>query len=292
MWVELKLGLKKILVGACYRPPGQSAEEVDLFMSNFSDSVEMALGSNPESIFILGDLNDSTPIWESDHQRSELGLKLYDFINSRDLHQLILEPTYILPHSANILDLLITDSPGYVVNQNQGVLPPIGSHHQVIFAELKIQYRRDKAYLREIWNYNRGDYPSLVTALSEIPWGLGQDLFEDIDGIAMFWQNTFLDTCKAHIPNRIVKIRPMDKPWMTKVVKKALTFRNRLYKRFKRSRLQDHYADWKRSAREANFQMSQAKLAHKEKLKSILMNTNCGEKTIGRLRSRYMVTKK
>jgi hypothetical protein len=278
LWVEFRLGLKKILVAACYRPPGQSADEVDLFMSNFSDSVEMALGLNPESIFILGDLNDSTPKWDSDHHGSELKLKLYDFINSHDLHQLILEPTYILPNSANILDLLITDSPGYILNQNQGVLPPIGSHHQAIFAEIKVQYKRDKTFLREIWNYNQGDYPSLVTALSETPWGLGQDLFEDMDDIAMYWQNTFLDICKVHIPNRIIKIRPKDKPWMTKQVKKALTFRNRLYKRFKRTRQQRHYDDWKRSAKEANYQMSQAKLAHKEKLRKTLMNTSCGEK--------------
>jgi exonuclease III len=47
-WIELQLGKKKILVGAAYRPPGQSAEEVELFMSNFHDSFELAFQSKPE----------------------------------------------------------------------------------------------------------------------------------------------------------------------------------------------------------------------------------------------------
>jgi hypothetical protein len=153
LWLDLLLGRKKVLVGATYRLPGQTQDEVDQFMSNLQDSFELAFQSNPESIFLMGDLNDTCAVWESDHPTSELGLKLYDFINSHDLHQLTHEPTFITSHSANILDLFITDSPGYIINQSQNMITPIGSSHLIIQAELKIQYRRDKTYLREIWNY-------------------------------------------------------------------------------------------------------------------------------------------
>ena len=101
-----------------------------------------------------------------------------------------------------------------------------------------------------------------------------------------------METCKAHIPNRIVKIRPLDKPWITTQVKKALTVRNRLYKRFKRTRFPRHYEDWKRSAKDANFQMSQAKAAHKEKIRSLLMNTNCGEKNYWKIAKQVYGNKK
>jgi exonuclease III len=117
LWVELQLCHKKIFIGACYRPPSQNVEEVDKFMSDLEDSLELAFQAKPESIFLLGDLNDSCSVWESSHPKSELGLKLYDYINAHDLHQMILEPTYYSPTgSANILDLLITDSPGYIQN--------------------------------------------------------------------------------------------------------------------------------------------------------------------------------
>jgi hypothetical protein len=291
MWVQLRLGGKKIIVGACYRPPGQSVDEVDLFMSNLSDSLDLVFQSNPESVFLLGDLNDSTPVWDSDHSKSELKLKLYDYINSHDLHQLILEPTHIKDNSANILDLLITDSPGYVLNKNQNLLPPIGSHHQVIFAKLGIMYNRDKAYLREIWNFNKGDFPGLLNDLLDVPWGVG-DLFEDIDDISDFWHKSFMQTCKTKIPNRIIKVRPMDKPWFNHEVKVAIRNRNRLYKRFKRTMNPTHANDWKYAAREANFCMSKAKKAHSDKIKSLLMTTNTGDKKYWKLAKKVYGNKK
>jgi hypothetical protein len=166
LWVELRLNHKKILVGSCYRPPGQTQEEVASFMSDLEDSLELAFQQKPESVFLLGDLNDTCTVWDSDHHNSELGLKLYDYINSHDLHQLISTPTHILPHSANILDLIITDSPGYVINLNQYTHTPIGSNHQIVCATLKIQYSRDKVYSRNIWSYDKGNYPGLLNSLN------------------------------------------------------------------------------------------------------------------------------
>ena len=162
LWVEIELGTKKIFIGSCYRPNGQNLEEVDLFMSNFHDSLERVFRRNPESIIIMGDFNDVCTTWESDHRGSELGLKLYDYINGNDLHQTVLEPTHISPEYANILDILITDSPGYIIKQT--ILPPLGSRHQVVSAEFSIQYRRDKIYSREIWSYKNGSLGNCVTS--------------------------------------------------------------------------------------------------------------------------------
>jgi hypothetical protein len=83
---------------------------------------------------------------------------------------MIKNPTHIRDQAANILDLLITDSPGYITDQHQDTLPPIGSIHQIIYAQIKIQYRRDKPYLRETWNYAKGDYDSLSVDLQHALW--------------------------------------------------------------------------------------------------------------------------
>ena len=133
LWVEVDMGAKKVFIGSCYRPNGQSAAEVESFMSDFQESLDMVFHRNPTSIIIMGDFNDVCTVWESDHRGSELGLKLYDYINRNDLHQIVLEPTHISTDYANILDLLITDSPGYL--QNQSLLPPIGSRHQIVSAK-------------------------------------------------------------------------------------------------------------------------------------------------------------
>jgi hypothetical protein len=249
---------------------------VELFLSRFRESLDMVLRRNPESILFFGDLNDVCTDWDSDHNLSELGLNLYDYINANDLHQMIREPTFYTDHSANILDILITDSPGYI--NKLTLLPPIGSGHEVIKADFKIQYTRDKTYFREIWDYKKGDYEGLRAELRNVPWRVGYELFEDIDDTANFWQKSFMDLCKSKIPNRIIKIRPRDKPWITHEVLLAIRKRNRLYKRFKRSRTIEHQAMWKQAARESNFYMHQAKLQHTNKIKQLLMDIKVGEK--------------
>jgi hypothetical protein len=135
--------------------------------------------------------------------------------------------------------------------------------------ELKIQYQRDKTYSRDIWNYKIGDYQGLQTALGQVAWGTENDTPGDINTLAASWHTSFLNTCKTFIPNRTIKIRPMDKPWFTHTVKTSIRNRNRLYKRLCRTKRADHHADWKRSAMEANFAINLAKKKHQEKIKSL-----------------------
>jgi hypothetical protein len=290
LWVEIELGIKKIIIGACYRPPGQSADEISLFMSRLQDSIGLVLHRNPESILLLGDFNDPCSVWESDHNSSDLKLKLYDFINVNDLHQIVEEPTHISSTAANILDLIITDSPGYIVKQS--LMPPIGSKHQIVQAELKIQYRRDKDYLREVWSYNRGDYNGLVRELKNTPWHIGPELYEEIDDMAEYWHKSFMEACKIHVPNRFIKVRPRDKPWITHQVKDAIRKRNRMYKRFKRTRSLEHELIWKQTAREANYYMNLAKAEHITKIKSMLMDLRVGEKKYWKIAKEVYGSKK
>jgi hypothetical protein len=293
LWVELHLSHKKILVGACYRPPGQSQDEVALFMSDLEDSLELAFRQKPESIFLLGDINDTCTVWDSEHTNSELGLKLYDYINSHDLHQLILSPTHVTSHSATILDLLITDSPGYVTNQGIFKHTPIGSNHQIICCVLKLQYQRDKIYSREIWSYDKGDYPALRQTLSNIPWDTeNAQQAIDIDNLALSWHSKFMDTCKAFIPNRQIKIRPMDKPWFNHESKIAIRNRNRYYKRFLRTRTQLHHDDWKHASKLANYVMSKAKQSHQDKINKMLMDIRPGAKKYWKLAKQVYGSKK
>ena len=247
LWIEVEMGAKKVYIGSCYRPNGQNANEVEQFMANFQESLDRVFHRNPASIIIMGDFNDVCTNWESDHRNSELKLKLYDYINRNDLHQTVLEPTHISPEYANILDLLITDSPGYIVSQK--LLSPLGSRHQIVSAEFRIQYRRDKAYTREIWSYKHADFEGLMEDLANTPWRVGFDLFEDINDIADFWHKSFMDACKLKIPNKQIRVKPKDKPWMTGEVKMYIRKRNRLFKRFKRTKLLVHEEAWKMAAR-------------------------------------------
>jgi endonuclease/exonuclease/phosphatase family metal-dependent hydrolase len=134
----------------CYRPPGQNCEEVERFLEQFQASLSLITALSPESVIIIGDLNDKCLPWNSVH--SELKNDLYDIVNLFDMTQLINMPTHITTTpeytSEYILDLIITDSPGYVKTVH--VLPPLGSHHATLYLEFEICYPRDKSYLRHV----------------------------------------------------------------------------------------------------------------------------------------------
>jgi exonuclease III len=122
LWVELRLQNKRVVVGTCYRPPGQNKAEADHFIDQLGTSLANVIATNPESIILVGDFNDKCVKWDSIHTHSEVKNNLYDLVNIFDLVQLIDEPTYFRDASAHVLDLIITDSPGYV--QTVGLLPP------------------------------------------------------------------------------------------------------------------------------------------------------------------------
>ncbi len=63
LWVELRLGNKKVMFGTCYRPPGMTSLQVDSFIDSFGSQTENALNENPDSLIIVGDFNDRCTHW-------------------------------------------------------------------------------------------------------------------------------------------------------------------------------------------------------------------------------------
>lgn len=140
LWVELKLPNHNVLVGVCYRPPNQSSEDINVFLECLHDSIASIQGSANQSIVLLGDFNDRCVTWDSDHRDSELGLKLVNLVNSLNMFQLIQSPT----RNNHLLDLLITDSPGYFTTVD--ILNPIdGLDHCIIYGTLNKTNPRQRA---------------------------------------------------------------------------------------------------------------------------------------------------
>ncbi len=123
LWVEVILQSKKVMVGIGYRPPGMTSLEIDSFLEALNDQFDNVQNEHPDSIILLGDFNDRCVHWEDRHSSSEMGLKFYNFVKDRNLFQLVDEPTRITDTTDSLLDLIITDSPGFIDNVN--TLPPL-----------------------------------------------------------------------------------------------------------------------------------------------------------------------
>ncbi len=90
----------------------------------------------------IGDFNDKCITWESNHVESELGQRLYDLVTGNNLFQIISEPTHTTENKSTLLDLIITDSPGYILDS--GVGAPIGDpYHCCTYC--KFQFQKPKA---------------------------------------------------------------------------------------------------------------------------------------------------
>mgnify|MGYP002259906745 FL=1 len=233
IWVEITSTNGMVLIGVYYRPPGQSAAERDQFIDSLSNSISTALELNPHILLLTGDFNDRCQSWDSIHNDSELGQRLFDIVTQNNLCQLISGPTRFSEYSESLLDLMITDSPGYVLNS--GLLPPIStSDHAVIFCSFSLLNHRDRSFKRTIWDYKRADFDNLNRALQDAPWDTGLTVFDSVDDAVSYWSDLFLDTCKQFIPSRDITIRPKDKPWINNYIKRLIRQRNRAWNRFKR----------------------------------------------------------
>ena len=114
------------------------------------------------------------------HIGSELSNRLVYLLNANDLHEIITEPTRITPTSESLLDLIITDSPGYILSH--GVTQPICRvDHHGVFCKFKLAPNRGGTFHRTVYNYGAADYAQLRTVLSYAPWDSGIDLFDDIN---------------------------------------------------------------------------------------------------------------
>lgn len=112
VWVSAKLSYRRIIFGACYRPPNSSLT----FVSDLHDAINMVVSRYPACpIFLLGDFNYpgiewsasipfSTPFSSSTQQFIGLFLAF-------NLTQLVSQPTRVTPTTANILDIVLTNCP-------------------------------------------------------------------------------------------------------------------------------------------------------------------------------------
>jgi hypothetical protein len=274
-WVEVIVDQKKVLICCCYRPPGQRAAEIDMFITNLQSSIDTALYTQSDHIFIIGDLNDRCVDWNDDRPVSELGTQLKDLVIVNNLYQIITEPTHFTDHSAYLLDVIITDSPGYMVSH--GVMSPISNlHHLPVFAEISFKtIPIRKTFSRQVWHYKNANWEGLNTALSLKPFEFNS---QDVNEVLKCFITDVYETCTQYIPNRVVKVRARDKPWMTSRIKYLINQRNKWIRRFNQSRNPIHKVNRDHFRKLTRDEISTAKLSFYNKQMENLNNPNLSPK--------------
>jgi hypothetical protein len=258
MWHELKINNQNLLLCVCYRAPGSTVE----FWNQLSDSVDLAKESNINNIIITGDLNSNPSTFH--------GKKLDNFAGSKNMYLNVFEPTRITPTSQTILDQIITSKPDLV--NDVIVDPPISTNdHCTVIASLNIKPKFDPPYTRLIWNYDEADFPGLQNYLTELDWN---DCFltDDVNTCATKWTEILLNAARQFIPNKLVTLRPKDKPWYNNRLRNMKRKVIRLFNKAKSIDREEIWYDYKTSNNTYHDEVRKAKLLYEEKINSNLKN--------------------
>ena len=162
-----------MLCGVCYRPPNQSSD--DLFLNLFQASLDsINLSNNFSTVIVLGDFNAHYNYSVTSSLNTDVGVKLYNFLDGNNL---------------TILDLSITDSPGHFIST--GTLSPLANcDHIIIYANMDIALSKPKSFKRIVRNYKNVDVNGLIAALLNANWN---DVFinslDTIDSVYDKWLN-------------------------------------------------------------------------------------------------------
>ena len=140
------------------------------------------------------------------------------------MFQVISEPTRLTPTGATLLDLVITNYPGFFVNSGT-LSPPSNCDHSIVFTNLSVSILKQKCYTRIVWDYKNVNMENVNMEMRHYLIMIGM-----VASMIAMTLILFIKIVKEHIPCKIVVIRPKDKPWMNSGVRKAIRKRNRLLK--------------------------------------------------------------
>ena len=144
------------------------------------------------------------------------------------------------------MDLIFTDAPALI--RNVQVLPPIAtSDHCPVTCHILLKITKQPTYKRHIWLYDRADVVGFHQQLSNTPWHIMFSTTDNANEAAGCWTDLFFNVVKDFIPNKIVTVRPNDKPWVDNELKRSIKQRDRLWRKFKHTRDQQSFNIFKQA---------------------------------------------
>ena len=215
---------QKVLICSCYRPPDFTSNWIDTFNTYLSRACDLF-----DNVVICGDFNLPDISWDNTIANKTNGHPFIEVLNDHFLTQVNNFPT----RGDNILDLLITSVPEHVTitqietPENAAVF----TDHSVVFYELNAFVTIQAKTRRYVYDYGKGDFEGLRSALSAKNLCSNLD-HEDINDDWQSWKNTFLQTVSKYDPCKKIKGRnPL--PWITGNILNLINKKNTVRRKLK-----------------------------------------------------------
>ena len=241
--------------------------------------MENIQAKKPDCIIITGDFNCRTQQWWSGDIEDHHGTALDDLIQSKNLSQLIDEPTHIINDSSSCIDLIITSQPFLFVEH--GIHPSLfkNCHHEIVHGKLNLSVPPPPVFKRKLWDYSNADIDALHDKLRCVDF---YAVFSGLDVNMMV--KTFTDLVLTDItdtiPKKLITCNSSDPPWITPEIKRAIRRKHRVYKKYvSRGRKIDELAYMRVVRNETTHLIDRAKEHYFEKLGKKLSDPSTGTKS-------------
>ncbi len=215
----------KFIYNLIYRSPTSQVRINEYIVNNMYDSYNYSIEKNYTGIFFIGDFNYPNISWSHSEKNNHI---FYDTLTQLGLCQMINEPTRI----NNILDLVITDSPGFV--KNITINPPIKTcDHNSIYFEIIYQDKPIKILPRKIYKYQLARWDKINQESMKISWLNQFYSLNNIEQMVEYLENKIYEQMDKHIPHFILSNTKRKTPWLNYDIKKFITIQRRFKRIYK-----------------------------------------------------------
>ncbi|XP_071944642.1 uncharacterized protein [Antedon mediterranea] len=231
LWVSITCHNKSHLLCLVYRPPDSTV--------SYWDQFEFALASQEhsfhkyESVVVLGDFNINWP--NAPH-------KFIDVLNMYGFDQLVNQNTRPSTNAndGSQIDLVFSNT-GSSVRNISVVDNPVESDHHAIEFDIDCRlYLPTTSTIRSFIKWNSGDFHHLNNLLHLAPWSM----FLNENDVNASWSG-FMDIIDAAVRDSFPRVksraRKQSSPWITKHIKRMIQKKKKLFKKSRRSGIQEHW---------------------------------------------------
>ena len=165
---EVSLRNCKGYIGVVYSFPGQDNVESGNFLSDFDELLSKTASSSSLFTIILGDFNARSSSWWKKDKTTAEGTHLEALTSLHIFHQLVPEPTHLLPQSNSCIDLIFADQPNLVVDCGTHASLNSKCHHQITHSRLNLNNEYHPPYERLIWDCRKANIESKQNAMKSV----------------------------------------------------------------------------------------------------------------------------
>ena len=228
----------RFIVCACYRSPKFC--KITDFLSSLTSAIELMYTSRQE-ILLIGDFNIDLLVGE--HGVVAEDNSLMDLCDRFCLQNQISEPTRVTEKTKSLLDVILASHPERYAtcgNLHMGL-----SDHDLIYAVRKNKLPRAKAREIEYRNMRQFDLEKFLNDLKTVPWSSAY-IYDDVDDLWHHWAQLYTEVLDKHAPIKKKRVRGDQLPWITPLIQREISRRNRLFKKHAKSPTTTSWEEFKK----------------------------------------------